>query len=270
MTEKPKRRRRAPMPAAMRERAQASARTVAGQYTAPEVEVTPAGIRSPYVSADEAHWWRLVSEAFGTRVTSVIEVFMRQVGALVGTHWNEDSQAWMPDPADISAALAIVAAMKPKTEAEAAQAAQAFALHLVTMKVGAGIAKTGRVDPRQANAMANLVKSYTGVMDSLKDRRASRSSRQTIIVKKSVSIQNDNRSVTLPGGGGNIADQPDANGSTTRARPCGECGADCCTCGDARSPALLGHDKGAEALSFPCGEGAQDLSYARRPKDNRT
>ncbi len=215
------RKRREAMPDPLRKRAAAAARVHETRFTPPEVLVTPEGFGSPYRSADEAEWWRLLGEAFGTRMVSVISVFLEQVAKLVPSEWDEATERHVPNADHLNAALAIVASMKPRNEAEAAQAAQAFALHVVAMKVGAGIVKNSSVDPRQANALANLVKAHMGVVDSVKARHGSRSSKQTIVVKKQVNISNDNRSVTLPGGGANPADRSDGTGRTTRARGVG-------------------------------------------------
>lgn len=223
MTEKPKRKRRGAMPDPLRRRAAAAAKVHENRFTPPEVEVTPHGYGSPYRSADEAEWWRLLGEAFGTRMASVITVFLEQVARLVPNEWDEVAKRNVPNADHLNAALAIVASMKPRTEAEAAQAAQAFALHVMAMKVSANAARSSFIDPRQANALANLVKAYTGAVDSLKASRGTRSSKQTIVVKKQVNITNDNRSVTLPRGGISAADRSDGPCSATRAQGASDC-----------------------------------------------
>lgn len=221
---KKKRRRREPMPDVLKDRAASAARQHAKRYPAPEVEIVKSGgswsIESPYRPTDEEEWWRLLGEAFGTRTKRVILVFMDQIAALIGTEWDEATQTHRPDENQIQAALSIVAAMKPRNEAEAAQAAQLFAVHLATMRVAAGLHRYAGsyVDPRQANALANLVKAYSGGMDSMRKGRSKSATRQTIVVKKDVRIFNDNRSVTLGGRGSAAADQPDGAEGNTRGR----------------------------------------------------
>lgn len=227
---KPKstRRRRGPMPAALKKRAADAGRQHEKRYPAPTVDVVEAEhghgwtFESPFRSADEEDWWRLLGEAFGTRTKQVVEVFMGQVAGLIGTCWAPGADQPLPREGELQAALAIVAAMKPKNEAEAALAAQAFALHVVAMRTGQNIASVrGYIDPRQSLALANLVKAYAGVMDSLKRGRSRNSIRQTITVRKDVHVHNDLRSVHVhPGEGGSAAEQPDGVHENTRARPC--------------------------------------------------
>ena len=65
------RRRRSPMPDALKKRAAAADRAHAKRYPAPPVDIVHNGgswsFESPFRSADEAEWWRLLGEAFGTR-----------------------------------------------------------------------------------------------------------------------------------------------------------------------------------------------------------
>lgn len=260
------------MPDVLQERANKAWKAHEKRFPAPPVEVVNSengwGFQSPYRSADEEQWFCLLGEAFGTRTRDVISVFIGQLGMLIGKCWDAEAGRYVPNQSELQAALSIVAAMKPRNEAEAAQAAQAFALHIVAMRTGKHIAQQhGYIDPRQANALANLVKAYSGVIESITKGRRSGATKQTIIVKRETNVTyNDNRSVSLRGGGRSSGGQPDAPEGDTRARPAN--GATPCN-GNGTDQlvelaALPGPEEVRETLPSASREGPERVPHARR------
>lgn len=163
---------------------------------------------NPYAKHHEAQWYFLLLDAFGTRHGSVLDHFLATIAELVppGDRWVAHDQRayWYPNEPDFNAVLAIVAAMKPDNEAQAALAAQLAALHLASMRVAKYA--VGSSDPRSAAILAKTSRAYgEGVerIARLQGKVPPRETKQTIQV-----VYVDNRSVEFKGGVGSIGGQP--------------------------------------------------------------
>lgn len=154
----------------------------------PNIILEPAGFdkeewTTPH--SDPALWTLQLADAFGTRSSAVISLFMSQLESLCGRGiWDEAAHQWRMQESEMSAILALVNAFRPRNEPEAMLAAQMVATHLLTMKVGARALRYD-YDTRTASAYAKLAKAYamqTDAMQGMKGKR--RTTRQTITVKK--------------------------------------------------------------------------------------
>lgn len=134
---------------------------------------------------DDGLWWLQLADAFGTRSSAVITTFMDQLEALCGrTHWDDEARQWRLDERQFSASLAIINALKPRNELEAAQAAQMVAVHLMTMKVSARALRYDS-DTRSAAVAGKLARTFTAQREAFERiRKPNRTSRQNIKVSK--------------------------------------------------------------------------------------
>ena len=189
---KPKRKRRArnrpdPAPELVAGQAKAEARAYARPFP-PGIILEPAGF-------DKEHWtsphsdtglWQLqLADALGTRSRAVIITFMAQLQALCGkSHFDDEARQWRLDENELSAALAMVATIKPRDEIEAALAAQMVAIHILTMKTTARAIKYD-YDTRTAAVAAKLARTFAMQMEALRANRTKRTTaRQSIKVRK--------------------------------------------------------------------------------------
>ena len=126
-----------------------------------------------------------LGEAFGTRSKAVITLFLRQLEALCSLeNWDEAAKQWRLDENEFSAALAMVNAIKPRNEMEAALAAQMVSVHLMQMKCAAR-AILFEHDTQTAAVAAKLARTFvmqTQALQSLRGR--SKTARQSIKVTK--------------------------------------------------------------------------------------
>jgi hypothetical protein len=184
---------------------------------------------SPY-EGDGDLWLALLCDAFGTRHGSVVQHFLSTIAELVPagdrSAQRDGRHYWYPDETQFNAALAIISAMRPENEAQAAHAAQLVALHLAAMKLAAQ--QTSYADPRTAAILAKTTRAYgDGMMRlaNLQGRVQPKQVNQTIQV---VYVDNrDQRSVHFNGGDAANGGQPQAtyrHNTATHSGGGDECG----------------------------------------------
>lgn len=208
----------------------AEARALSRPYP-PGIILEPAGF-------DREHWtpphddpdlWGLqLADAFGTRSRAVISTFLAQLAALCGnSHWDEEARQWRLDENEYSAALAMVNSIKPKSEMEAALAAQMVAIHLLQMKVAARAIEF-EYETKTVAVAGKLARTFTMQLEALQRLRGrQKTTRQSISVKKEL-----HQHVHYHRGEGQTDGQPQA----TRARQSQEL------------PALPSPDEGREVV----------------------
>ena len=154
----------------------------------PGIMLEPAGFdkehwTSPHSDVDL--WQAQLGEAFGTRSKAVITLFLRQLEALCSAdQWDENARQWRLDENELSAALAMVNAIKPRNEMEAALAAQMVSVHLMQMKCAARAIRFEH-DTQTAAVAAKLARTFVTQMQALQAMRGrSKTSRQSIKVTK--------------------------------------------------------------------------------------
>ena len=154
----------------------------------PGIMLEPAGFdkerwTSPH--SDVELWQAQLGEAFGTRSKAVITLFLRQLEALCSLEsWDEGAKQWRLDENEFSAALAMVNAIKPRNEMEAALAAQMVSVHLMQMKCAARAIRFEH-DTQTAAVAAKLARTFvmqTQALQALRGR--SKTVRQSIKVTK--------------------------------------------------------------------------------------
>jgi hypothetical protein len=205
---------------------------------------------SPYRQEDWVPWACLLLDAFGTRSPNVATAFMTNLRDMCPDVVGEDRRS--KDPFAFEQAIAIVASLRPETEAEAAHAAGMVAVHLATMKVAADLGSRSYIDPRMARTLSSLARTYSGQMQAMRSRKVPRPKAQVIKVQKQVTVNYDNRQVHLSGGGANIDDRQPHATDQLRARARGaaepiECTALPCS-NKSRVPVSVSSGEGSEAL----------------------
>jgi hypothetical protein len=171
---------------------------------------------SPYPEDSGDDWFVLLCDAFGTRHGSVVNHFLECIIKLVPDgEWNKDHRYWYPDEDSFNAVLALISAMRPENEAQAAHAAQLAALHLSAMQLGRHIKTLQGADARAIAILGKTARAYgDGLMRlaKLQGKIQPRNVNQTITV-----VYADQRSVTVNGGvpsnGGQPHAAPDAGAS---------------------------------------------------------
>lgn len=142
---------------------------------------------SPYRTAkDQERWWALFFEALGTRQCAVVTMFFRQLESLVDRQWRADWEQWVADEEQMIAAFALIESLKPRNVAQAALAAQLFALHICTMKLARSATCYQHGDARTTATLARSIRAYGDglmTMRKLQGKGGQRSS-QTIKVEK--------------------------------------------------------------------------------------
>lgn len=161
---------------------QAQARTLRRKH-GPVMTIDPATttLSSPFSDATDEWRW-MVIDTFGTRCHQVANVFITHLVALCASTWDDTAQRWVPDEDELTTVLHIVAAHRPRNEAEAALAAQIAATHMITMKL-AKRAYDYPYDTRSIGAFAKLARTSAVQIDTmagLKGKR--RTTRQQINV----------------------------------------------------------------------------------------
>lgn len=158
------------------------------QHIPPILILEPAGMDKEHmvpVHNDQRLSDLQLCEAFGTRSFPVIATFLQQLEMLCQDKWwDEAAQQWRMDETTFNAALAIVSAVKPRNEMEAAHAAQMAAIHLLTMKVTARAIRY-EYDTKTSAAAGKLARTFTLQMQELRAMRGkTRTTRQNIKVTK--------------------------------------------------------------------------------------
>lgn len=161
---------------------QARARTMRRQH-GPVMTIDPAStaLNSPFSDCEE-EWRLMVLDTFGTRSHQVGNVFVHHLASLCSSAWSEEAKRWAPNEDELTSILHIVAAHRPRNEAEAALAAQIAATHVITMKV-AKFAYDHPFDHRTVGTYAKLARASAQQVDTmarLKGKR--RTSRHQIVV----------------------------------------------------------------------------------------
>lgn len=174
MTAPRQRKRKPPMPDVHRAAADAAVKRMDRRPINPGVEVeTRQGERGPVRTFGPSHrdlsaWEAQICDAFGTRSESTYVVFLGQLAALCGGRWNPETGADEPDPSELNAAVNFVNSIRPRNVVEAALAAQMFAVHLMTMRLGAQVMGNGGwIDPRNGAMVGKLARTYAMQCDAL-------------------------------------------------------------------------------------------------------
>lgn len=129
-------------------------------------------------------WDLQLADALGTRSLSVMRTFVRQLKGLVAETWDDAADRWKPNETQLNAALAFVAGIKPRNEAEAALAAQMVAVHWMQMKMSRQALRYGSINSTDAGVAGKLARTYVMQLDALAKLRGKRTSRQSIKVSK--------------------------------------------------------------------------------------
>lgn len=192
------------MPDGFREEAAAADERLLTRRSPPRVRIERSAdgweFSSPYADDEAQDWAVLLCDAFGTRHVSLVVHFLNRITELVpGGDWDAEKQVWYPDETEFNAALAIISALRPENEAQAAYAAQLLALDRSAHKLGQYTAKYGG-DPRSLATLARTTRAFGEGLERLakvQGRIQPRTVHQTIQV-----IHVDNRSVNQFNGGG--------------------------------------------------------------------
>lgn len=214
------------------------------------------GLTPPYDNqADKERWWAMFFAMLGTRQAAVVDMFFRQLMALVPDVWDEGRKEWVADIEQTRAMFGLIQAMKPKDVAQAALAAQLVALHLNNMKLAAGISSYSMGDARTAATMARVTRAYAdGLLALQKLQGKVRKSKQTIRVETHNHHQQHIHYET--GGGPDFGGRADATNAAARGEII-ECAA------------LPGSNKARPALPLAGSKGQARLPDARRRQGKR-
>lgn len=199
---------------------------------------------------DGKPWSWLILDAFGTRNPVVATVFINTLLDLVGSTWDNEAQHWVPDDHELQALLHVIAAHRPKNEAQAAMAAERAVTMLLTLKVGKQVARYPH-DTRTVAAYAKLAIAGAAQTKALADMQGNRkASVQKITVKR----ENHVHYTYSPGGSGKSAHQPhessEASENADRADPTGE------------RPSLRCPESGGQVVLLPGVEGPDGVPTA--------
>lgn len=202
----------------------------------------------PYRSErDKERWWALFFDAIGTRQQAVVTMFIRQMEGLVDNRYRNDWGQWVADEEQMIAGFAFLQSLKPRTIAEAALAAQLYALHLSTMKLGRGLSHQANGDARTAATLARSIRAYGDGLLTM--RKLKGKDKRSVQIIKVQTHRHDHQHIHLEGGS--------INGGQAQAKA---------TSAVAELRSLSCSDSFGEALSIPCGERAARLPDARWSK----
>lgn len=150
------------------------------------LEPTRKGWRCTSPHNDLTLWDLQISDAFGTRSVSVVNVFLKDLKRLARQWWDEDTQRWKADETELNAALAMVADVKPRNSIEAALAAQMVAVHWMQMRVSRdALNRGGMVMEKDAIIASKLARTFTMQLEALRGIKGrKRSTSQKITVRK--------------------------------------------------------------------------------------
>ena len=217
MTNKPR------LPAHMRTRANVAIGKHEGRSIPPRIDVDgddlDAWFACPYADEDQDAWNALLFEAFGTRSASVVSCFVRQLAQFVRRDWDQGAAKWKPSQDEFNTVLALVGAMKPRDEAQAAYAAQLAALHLAAMRLAKRVTGEGYADERTVAVMNKTVRAYgDGLAQMQRLQGKTRTARQSI---KSETHRHVHQHVHLASDGGTEDFGGQLHGRTTK--PLNQC-----------------------------------------------
>ena len=166
--------------------------------------------RHSYSKEDEERWWALIADAFGTRCGGLIDHFLERITELVPEDkWDGEERYWHPSESDFNAVLAIISALRPENEAQAAHAAQLAALHLSAMKLGEHAARWG--NERTIAILAKTTRAYGEGIERLARLQGKVQPKQVNQTIQVVYVDNrDQRTVQINGGGVPNGGQPHA------------------------------------------------------------
>lgn len=148
---------------------------------------------------DWPDWSWMFVDAFGTRNAAVASAFADHLLSLCGTEWDDGAHIWVPNDAEMQLLLAVVRSHRPKNEAQAAQAAQVAATHIIAMRVAKHVAKHPH-DTRMVSAYARLITASAQLSDVANAGRGKRTARQSIKVVRETHVHH-HQHVHIPGGG---------------------------------------------------------------------
>ena len=206
------------LPAPMRARANAAIHKHEGRAIPPRIDVDgddfSAWFSSPYADEDQDAWQALLFEAFGTRSSSVVSCFVRQLAQFVQRDWDDRAGKWKPSQDEFNTVLALVGALKPRDEAQAAYAAQLAALHLAAMRLAKRVTGEGYADERTVAVMNKTVRAYgDGLAQMQRLQGKSRTTRQSI---KSETHRHVHQHIHLTSDGGDDDFGGQLHGRTTK------------------------------------------------------
>jgi hypothetical protein len=155
----------------------------------PGIMLEPSGVsgyRTTAPHSDLELWEIQLADAFGTRSTSAMRTFVAQLKMLVSESWDEGASRWKPNERELNAALAMIAGLRPRNEAEAALAAQMVAVHWLQIRLTAQSVKWGQVDAQSAAIAGKLARTYVQQLEAFNRLQGKRQppTRQTIKVTK--------------------------------------------------------------------------------------
>ncbi len=213
---------------------------------------------SPFSDVEEEWRW-MVLDAFGTRSHQVANMFLNHLLSLCASTFHEGTQTWVPDEDELTAVLHIVAAYRPRNEAEAALAAQIAATHMITMKV-AKRAYDYPYDTRTVAAYAKLARTSATQIDTMSGLKGKRrTTRQQITVTHEKHIHH-HQHVHVGGGKQKSESQCDATRNDGHDENRSIAGA--CTLGE--RPALPGQEEVGRVVPLKSRSGETGVSNARR------
>jgi hypothetical protein len=150
----------------------------------PLVHIEPGSsdLKSPFSDWGD-DWHYIVVDAFGTRSHAVAGVFIDQLAGLVSCRFDDDAKEWVPEEAEMQMLLHVVAAYRPKNEAEAILAAQIAAANMLTMTV-AERAVRYCWDDKTIGSFSKLARTSAALIEAMATLKGKKkSSRQKITVR---------------------------------------------------------------------------------------
>jgi len=151
--------------------------------------------------ADWPEWSWMFVDSWGTRNSAVASAFMDHLLDLVSDYWDAKIERRVPDDGELQMLLAVVRSHKPANEAEAAQAAQVAAMHIISMRVAKEVAKRP-YDTRMVSAYARLMSASAALTEAAAGRKGKRTARQSIKVVRETHIHNHQHVHAHASGGG--------------------------------------------------------------------
>lgn len=135
---------------------------------------------------DKTLWELQLIQAFGTRSSSLLNVFLEQLASLCPEIWDEQAKKWKYNEREWNALIALVADHQPENSTQAAQAAQMAATHLMVMRLSAqALSNPGSVGREDAALVSKLARTFTMQCDSMQALKGkSRTAKQSIHVTK--------------------------------------------------------------------------------------